>query len=71
MKCASSFTWRARRTRPKLDYRPTPKQRSTLELLQYVAIMAPAQIVSIKSGDFSREAMMATWGAAEAALRKL
>ena len=49
-----------------LDYRPTPKQRSTLELVQYTAIMAPAQIVSIKSGDFSREAMMATWGAAEA-----
>lgn len=55
----------------KLDYRPTPKQRSTLELVQYVAIMAPAQIPSIKSGDFSREAMMATWGAAEAAAKAM
>ena len=54
-----------------LDYRPTPKQRSTLELVQYTAIMAPAQIVSIKSGDFSREAMMATWGAAEAAAKAM
>ena len=55
----------------KSDYRPTPKQRTTLELLQYIAIMAPTQIVSIKSGDFSREAMMATWGAAEAASKAM
>jgi hypothetical protein len=55
----------------KLDYRPTPKQRSILELVQYLAIMAPTMIVSIKSGDFSREAMMATWGTAEAASKKM
>jgi hypothetical protein len=55
----------------KLDYRPTPKQRSILELLQYIAIMAPTQIVSIKSGDFSREAMMAAWGTAEAAAKEM
>jgi hypothetical protein len=54
-----------------LDYRPTPKQRSTLELLQYMAIMAPVQIVSIKRGDFSREAMMAAWGPAEAASKAM
>jgi hypothetical protein len=34
----------------KLDYRPTPKQRSTLELLQYMAIMGPTQVAIIKSG---------------------
>ena len=28
--------------RGKLDYRPTPKQRSTLELLQYLTIMGPS-----------------------------
>ena len=33
----------------KLDYRPTPKQRSTLELLQYMAIMGPTQIALIKA----------------------
>jgi hypothetical protein len=55
----------------KLDYRPTPKQRTILELFQYMAIMAPTQIVSIKAGDFSREAMMASWGAAEAASKKM
>ncbi len=55
----------------KLDYRPTPKQRSTLELLQYMAIMAPTQIISIKGGDFSRPAMMAAWGSAEAASKAM
>ena len=30
--------------RDKLDYRPTPKQRSTLELLQYLSMMGPTII---------------------------
>ena len=51
----------------KLDYRPTPKQRSTLELLQHLAIMGPTQIAVIKSGDFNRAAMIAAWEPAEAA----
>ena len=29
-----------------LSYRPTPKQRSTLELLQYMAIMGPTQLTA-------------------------
>ena len=49
----------------KLDYRPTPKQRSILELLQYMAIMGPTQIAAVKAGVFTREAMMALWGLAE------
>jgi hypothetical protein len=49
----------------KLDYRPTPKQRSILELLQYMAIMGPTQIAAAKAGVFTREAMMALWGPAE------
>ena len=28
--------------RNKLDYRPTPKQRSTMELLQYLVVMGPS-----------------------------
>jgi hypothetical protein len=28
----------------KLDYRPTPKQRSTLELLQHMAILGPTRL---------------------------
>jgi hypothetical protein len=45
--------------RDKLDYRPTPKQRSTLELLKYLTIMGPFLVEAAKSG-WSPEA----WGAA-------
>ena len=36
------------------DYRPTAKQRSTLELLRYMAIMGPTQLAVIKTGVFDR-----------------
>ena len=55
----------------KVDYRPTPKQRSILELMQYMAIMAPAQLQVIKGGGFTREAMTNIWGPAEAASKKM
>jgi hypothetical protein len=55
----------------KLDYRPTPKQRSTLELLQYLAIMGPTQIAVIKAGTFNRPALSAAWGPAEAAAKTM
>jgi hypothetical protein len=35
-----------------VDYRPTPKQRSTLELLQYLTIMGPQLIEGTKNGKF-------------------
>lgn len=38
--------------RNKLDYRPTPKQRSTLELLQYLVVMGPMIIRGTKAGAF-------------------
>jgi hypothetical protein len=47
--------------RDKLDYRPTPKQRSTLELLQYLTIMGPELIKATKAGTFNPE----TWTTAE------
>jgi hypothetical protein len=40
----------------KLDYRPTPKQRSTLELLQYLAVMGPLLVLAIKAGSFDGQA---------------
>jgi hypothetical protein len=43
----------------KLDYRPTPKQRSTLELLQYLSIMGPALIDVAKAGAFEPAAWTA------------
>jgi hypothetical protein len=38
--------------RAKLDYRPTAKQRSTLELLQYLTIMGPKLVEFAKAGAF-------------------
>jgi hypothetical protein len=49
--------------RKQLDYRPTPKQRSTIELLRYLTLMGPALIPAIKTGTFDG----AAFGAAQAA----
>jgi hypothetical protein len=57
--------------RSMLDYRPTPTQRSTLELLQYIAIMGPTQIAVIKGGVFDGPALHAAWTPAEAAAKLL
>jgi hypothetical protein len=48
-----------------LDYRPTRTQRSMLELVQYMAIMGPAQIRVIKGGVFNRDVLSSTWKPAE------
>ncbi|HEX4999454.1 MAG TPA: hypothetical protein VFY29_14595 [Terriglobia bacterium] len=49
--------------RSRLDYRPTAKQRSTLELLRYLSIMGPGLVKSAKAGAFDMEG----WGAASKA----
>jgi hypothetical protein len=49
--------------RNQLDYRPTPKQRSTIELLRYLTIMGPSLVPAIKTGVFDG----AAFGAAQAA----
>ena len=51
--------------RNKLDYRPTPKQRSTLELLQYLSIMGPEFVKAAKNGAFDP----ASWTIAEHAAK--
>jgi hypothetical protein len=51
--------------RAHLDYRPTSKQRSTLELLQYLSIMGPALIRATKAGGFDP----AAWTAADQAAK--
>lgn len=38
--------------RAHLDYRPTPKQRSTLELLRYLAMMGPNLVQAAKANGF-------------------
>ena len=45
-----------------LDYRPTPKQRSTIELLRYLTMMGPVILPSVFAGKFLED----QWGAAEA-----
>jgi hypothetical protein len=47
--------------RAKLDYRPTPKQRSTIELLKYLSVMGPALVEAARAGTFDP----AKWTAAE------
>jgi hypothetical protein len=47
--------------REQLDYRPTPKQRSTLELLHYLSMMGPQLVRSVRAGGFDA----AAWTAAE------
>jgi hypothetical protein len=51
--------------RTMLDYRPTTKQRSTLELLQYLSVMGPSLVQAAKAGGFDPGA----WTAAEAAAK--
>ena len=53
--------------RATLDYRPTPKQRSTLELLQYLTLMGPELIKAVQAGRFDP----AAWTAAEKAAAAL
>lgn len=48
-----------------LDYRPTPKQRSMLELVQYHSMMGPALVEAVASGAFDEQA----WTAAEQAAK--
>src|SRR5678809_643517 len=38
--------------RNQLDYRPTPKQRSTIELLRYLAMMGPTLAKATRAGSF-------------------
>jgi hypothetical protein len=52
--------------RSQLDYRPTPKQRSALELLKYLTIMGPGLIRGIKGGGFDAAAWTAAQAEAEA-----
>ena len=50
-----------------LGYRPTPKQRSSIELLKYLIVMGPFLTRAIISGQFDGRA----WGAEAEALKDL
>ena len=49
-----------------LDYRPTAKQRSTLELLKYMTMMGPALVEAAKTGTFDLDGWTAGEQAASA-----
>jgi hypothetical protein len=53
--------------RHSIEYRPTPKQRSSLELLRYLVSMGPILIRSIKAGAFDVERWQADTAKANAA----
>jgi hypothetical protein len=55
----------------KLDYRPTPKQRSMLELLQYMAIMGPIHLRGALAPAFDMDAWRTAWQTGEAAAKTM
>jgi hypothetical protein len=48
-----------------VDYRPTPKQRSIIELLRYLSVMGPGLIQAAQAGAFDPPAWTAATKAAE------
>src|SRR5262249_22163745 len=54
-----------------LDYPPSPKQRSLLELLQYFVVMAPAQLTALVAGGFTMEGLRAQCQPAEPAAKAI
>jgi hypothetical protein len=53
------------------DYRPTPTQRSMVELMQYLAVMGPLQIALVRADQFNGPALRANWSAAEERSKKM
>ena len=49
-----------------VDYRPTPKQRSSLELMRYMSIMGPQLVLAAKTGGFDVSSWTEANKAAEA-----
>ncbi len=54
-----------------LDYRPTPKQRSLLELLQYLVIMPPIHTRLIKEGPPDMKTFQELWQKEEAVAKAM
>ena len=47
------------------DYRPTPKQRSALELLRYLSVMGPVLVSAARNGAFDGALWQSETAAAE------
>jgi hypothetical protein len=55
----------------RLDHRPTPGQRSILELVRYLAIMAPIHLRAILADRFDMDGWTAAWTEGEAAAKAM
>jgi hypothetical protein len=51
----------------KLDYRPTPKQRTLLEMLQYLSIVGPIHLRAALAPSFDMDAFRKDWNTEEPA----
>ena len=54
-----------------LAYRPSAKQRSLLELLQYLTIMGPIHARAVQAGNLDMDAWRSAWTAGEAAAKAM
>ena len=54
-----------------LDYRPTPKQRTTIELLQYLTIFGPIHLNAILADTFEMDSWSRSWTTGKAASKEL
>lgn len=55
----------------KLEYRPTTKQRSTLELLQYLTLVAPIHLRGVVTGRTDMDSWRSAWQEGEAVAKTL
>ena len=54
-----------------LDYRPSAKQRSTLELLQYLTIMGPIHLRAVMADSFDMDGWREAWRTGGAAAKAM
>jgi hypothetical protein len=54
-----------------LGYRPSPKQRSLIELVHYFVVMAPVQLRFVVAGNFTMETWIQVWRAEAATANAL
>ena len=54
-----------------IDYRPTPKQRSTIELLQYLSIFGPIHLNAILADTFDMDSWRSAWSTGATSAKQL
>jgi len=54
-----------------LEYRPPPRQRSTLEQLRYMVIMGPIHMRAVLAATFDMDAWRAAWRSGQASVKEM